>query len=97
MCEPYAAVIDIDEARLPAPDQVRGWMSRQYTAALRHEPSDPAYNPHLRQLLHVGYKAAAKMGKRYLDALERSAPEVSRNVTHNLFERHIRPLFLENR
>ena len=96
MCEPYAAVIDIDEARLPAPQEVRGWAPGQYTAALRHAPSDPAYNPHLRQLLHVGYKAAARMGQRYLDALERSAPAVSRNVTYNLFERHIRPLFLEN-
>jgi hypothetical protein len=96
MCAPYAAVIDIDEARLPAPEEVRGWTSRQYAAALRHEPSDPAYNPNLRQLLHVGYKAAAQMGKRYLDALERAEPVVSRNVTYNLFERHIRPLFLES-
>ena len=95
MCAPYAAVIDIDEARLPAPEEVRGWTPRQYTAALRHDPSDPAYNPHLRQLLHVGYKAAAQMGKRYLDALERAEPAVSRNVAYNLFERHIRPLFLE--
>jgi hypothetical protein len=45
-------------------------------------------------LLHVGYKAAAGMGQRYLDALDHCAPEVSRNVTFNLFERHIRPLFL---
>jgi hypothetical protein len=94
MYAPYATVIDIDETRLPAPLEVRGWTSRQFTAALRHEPSDPAYNPHLRQLLHVGYKAAAHMGPRYLDALDHAAPEVSRNVTFNLFERHIRPLFL---
>ena len=97
MCAPYAAVIGIDETRLPAPEEVRGWTPEQYTAALRHAPSDPAYNPHLRQLLHVGYKAAARMGQRYLDALERSEAAVSRNVTHNLFERHIRPLFLEDR
>jgi hypothetical protein len=97
MCAPYAAVIDIDETRLPAPQEVRGWAPGQYTAALRHAPSDPAYNPHLRQLLHVGYKAAARMGQRYLDALERSEAAVSRNVTYNLFERHIRPLFLEDR
>jgi len=97
MCAPYAAVIDIDETRLPAPEEVRGWTPGQYTAALRHAPSDPAYNPHLRQLLHVGYKAAARMGQRYLDALERSEAAVSRNVAYNLFERHIRPLFLEDR
>jgi hypothetical protein len=96
MCAPYAAVIDIDETRLPAPQQVRGWTPPQYTAALRHEPANPAYNSSLRQLLHVGYKAAAQMGARYLDALDHCVPEVSRNVTFNLFERHIRPLFLEN-
>jgi hypothetical protein len=46
-------------------------------------------------LLHVGFKAAAKMGARYLNALEHAKEPVSRNVTYNLFERHIKPLFLE--
>ena len=44
--------------------------SEEFTSALRHDPSCPAYNPHLRQLLHVGYKVAAKMGARYLDMLD---------------------------
>jgi hypothetical protein len=95
-CAPYAEVIDIDPARLPSPDGVRRWSSAQYVSALRHDPSNPAYNPHFRQLLHVGYKAAATLGGRYLDALDRCRETVSRNVTCNLFERHIRPLFLEN-
>ena len=30
----------------------------------------PDFNPHLRQLLHVGYKIAAKMGDRYLGMLD---------------------------
>jgi hypothetical protein len=63
-------------------------------AALRHDPSNPAFNPHLRQLLHVGFKIAAKMGKRYLDALEKHEATVARNVTENLYERHLKPLFL---
>jgi len=29
-----------------------------------------AYNSSLRQLLHVGFKVAAKMGRRYLELLE---------------------------
>jgi len=94
-CAPYAEVTDIDPARLPPPDDVGRWSSAQYASALRHDQSNPAYNPHFRQLLHVGYKAAAKMGGRYLDALDRYKETVSRNVTYNLFERHIRPLFLE--
>jgi hypothetical protein len=34
------------------------------------------------------------MGRRYLDALERFEEPISRNVTQNLWERHIQPLFL---
>ena len=93
-CAPYAEVIDIDPARLPSPSRVSQFTSAEFTSALRHDQSNPQYNPHLRQLLHVGFKAAAKMGARYPDALDRCKETVSRNVTDNLFERHIRPLFL---
>jgi hypothetical protein len=94
LCAPYATVIDIDPKKLPSARTVSGWTSAQFVSALRHNPRDPAYNPHLRQLLHVGYKIAAKMGTRYLDALKRHEAVVARNVTENLYERHLRPLFL---
>jgi hypothetical protein len=93
LCEPYAAVIDIDEAKLPAPADVQGWSAGDYTAALRHDQSNPRFNANLRQLLHVGYKIAAKMGPRYLAMLHECEEPISRNVTENLFARHIRPLF----
>jgi hypothetical protein len=96
LCEPYAAVIDIHYDRLPLPAEVEGWTAEQYTSALRHDQSNPGFNPDVRQLLHVGYKVAAKMGARYLNMLEQCEESISRNVTENLFERHIRPLFLEN-
>jgi hypothetical protein len=94
LCAPYATVIDIDPTKLPKPEEVNGWTSAQYTSALRHEQSDKAYNPSFRQLLHVGFKVAAKMGDRYLKALEANEEVVARNVTTNLFERHIKPVFL---
>jgi len=94
LCEPYAAVIGIDDARLPSPAEVAGWTPEQYTSALRHDQSNPGFNPDLRQLLHVGYKVAAKMGDRYLKMLEQCEESISRNVTRNLFERHIQPLWL---
>ena len=94
LCVPYAAVIDINPAKLPAPEAVNGWTSEQFTSALRHDQSNPAYNQSFRQLLHVGFKVAAKMGTRYLDALEAHEATVARNVTANLFERHIKPVFL---
>jgi hypothetical protein len=46
-------------------------------------------------LLHVGYKVAAKMGDKYLGMLKTCEASISRNVTENLFERHIKPLFLD--
>lgn len=94
LCAPYASVIGIDPARLPEPETVRLWTGEQYAAALRHDRSNPAYSPDMRQLLHVAYKAAAELGPRYLAALDRYEPSISRNVTHNLFARHIEPLFL---
>ncbi len=92
LCGPYAAVIDIDPAALPAPNAVAGWTSEQFVSALRHDPSCREFNPSLRQLLHVGYKVAAKMGRRYLDLVAANEKTVGRNVTTNLLERHIKPL-----
>ena len=94
LCAPYATVIDIQRGRLPSAAVVNAWSSADFVAALRHDPTNPAYNPHLRQLLHVGYKMAAKMGGRYLEALAASESFVAKNVTANLYERHIRPLFI---
>ena len=93
LCAPYASVIDVDESRLPSGKDVVGWSSEEYAAALRHDPSCDAFNPHLRQLLHVGYKVAAEMGDHYLGMLDACEESVSRNVTENLYERHLRPLF----
>lgn len=94
LCAPYAAVIDIDPAKLPAPETVSGWSSEQFVSALRHDPANPAFNADVRQLIHVGYKIAAQMGDRFLSMLDTCEPAISRNVTGNLFERHIKPLFL---
>jgi hypothetical protein len=94
LCAPYATVIDIDPAKLPSPDTVQAWTSDQYVNALRHDPSHAEFNSSFRQLLHVGYKIAAKMGDRYLNMLVECEESISRNVTENLYERHLKPLFL---
>jgi hypothetical protein len=94
LCAPYATVIDIDPAKLPSPGEVRGWSPEQYTSALRHVRGESAYNKSFRQLLHVGFKIAAKMGPRYLDLLEANEAVIAKNVTGNLYQRHIAPVFL---
>jgi hypothetical protein len=95
LCAPYATVIDIDRSKLPTAAEVNGWTSDQYVRAVRHNQADPLFNLNIRQLLHVGFKVAAKMGPRYLKLLEECEESVARNVTTNLFERHLKPLFLE--
>jgi hypothetical protein len=94
LCAPYATVIDIDAAKLPPAEVVNGWSAEQFVSALRHEPANSAFDPHLRQLVHVGFKVAAQMGERFLKMLETCEASIARNVTHNLFERHLRPLFV---
>ena len=94
LCAPYASVIDIDQSKLPSADEVNGWLSEQYVNALRHDPDCPEFNPHIRQLLHVGYKIAAKIGDRYLHMLKECEESISRNVTTNLYDRHLKRLVL---
>ncbi|MCE9610011.1 MAG: tagaturonate epimerase family protein [Chthoniobacter sp.] len=93
-CAPYASVIDIDKAKLPTAEEVAGWTSDQFTGALRHDQTHPLFNPSIRQLLHVAFKLAAKKGQRYLDLLDANAEVVGKNVTENLYARHLRPLFV---
>jgi hypothetical protein len=97
LCRPYATVIDIDRTKLPDPEEVCRWNGQRFAAALRHDPACPQYDPNLRQLLHVGYKVAAEMGPSFGAALLQYETIIAENVTANLFDRHVRPLFLPQR
>ncbi|MEO0796727.1 MAG: tagaturonate epimerase family protein [Verrucomicrobiota bacterium] len=90
---PYATVIDIDKAALPTPEEVNGWDSDKYVNTLRHVQSHPDYNQNFRQLIHVGFKVAAEMKERYTDALKTNEAIIAKNVTENLWDRHIQPIF----
>jgi len=94
LCAPYASVIDIDPACLPTPTEVGRWSSEQFVAAVRHDAQEPAYDRQVRQLMHVGYKVAAEMGDRYTESLIACRESIARNVTDNIFQRHLRPLFI---
>jgi len=93
LCGPYATVIDIDPTQLPDPAAVQGWDGATFANALRHDLACPGYNPHLRQLIHVGYKVAAEMGTGYLNALQDCAETIAKGVTHNILHRHLLPVF----
>ena len=94
LCGPYASVIDIDRSKLPSAAEVATWNGDRYARTLRHDQSSPHYNLHVRQLLHVGYKVAAQMGERYTAALAANKAIVAENVTANLFDRHLRRVFI---
>ncbi|MFA5689562.1 MAG: tagaturonate epimerase family protein [Kiritimatiellales bacterium] len=93
LAAPYATVIDIDPAKLPPVETVNSWSSGQFVNALRHEQNCSEYNPSLRQLIHVAYKVAYELGDEFFSALEKHADIVNRNVTHNLLNRHLLPVF----
>ena len=94
MCKPYATVIDIDTSKLPKPEEIAEWTGEQYAAALRHDQSNPSFNIHFRQLIHVGYKIAAEEGDIFTQALKDNREVIAKLVTENIFEKHMKALFL---
>lgn len=94
LCAPYASVIDIDRSQLPSAATVNTWSGPQLANALRHIPSHPEFNANIRQLLHVSFKIAAKAGTRYTELLKSNEAIVAKQVTENIYERHMRPLFI---
>lgn len=94
LCEPYASVLDIDRSKLPSAMDVARWTGPRFVSALRHVPTHPDFNPHFRQLLHVSFKLAAKAGAHYTNLLKQNESVVGKNVTENLYKRHMRPLFI---
>ena len=94
LCAPYATVIDIDRSQLPSAETVNGWSGEQLANALRHIQDHPEFNANIRQLIHISFKVAAKAGDRYLNLLKSNEEIVGKNVTENIFDRHLKPLFL---
>tara|TARA_B100000029_G_scaffold495950_1_gene561583 strand:- start:1278 stop:2522 length:1245 start_codon:yes stop_codon:yes gene_type:complete len=94
MCAPYASVIDINVDKLPSVEMVNGWNGYQYANTLRHVQSHSGFNQHFRQLLHIAFKLAAKEGTRYTDLLKANELIVGKNVTENLYDRHLKRIFI---
>ena len=86
-------MIAIDDSKLPDPKEVNGWDGQKLADTLRHIPGHKDYNPHLRQLIHVGYKLAAEKKERYTDLLKEHKELIGKQVTENIWERHIKRMF----
>jgi hypothetical protein len=94
LVKPYATVVEIDRAKLPPPAAVDRWTADDLVGRLRHDQSNAAYDVNLRQFVHVAFRVAAEMGPEWTGALDAAREVAGRCVTENLFDRHIRPLFL---
>jgi hypothetical protein len=87
----YVSVLDIDKTKLPDVEDFSS--GNEFANALRHEPNSEKYNPHFRQLLHCSYKIAGEKGKFFSDLLDKHRSIIEKNVTENLYKRHLKPLF----
>ena len=94
LCKPYLTVVSIDKSKLPDVKKVESWTGAEFAGALRHDQSSGMYNRDFRQLLHVGYKVAAEMGPRFTGLLQEHRELIGRNVTENLYRRHLLPLYI---
>jgi hypothetical protein len=94
LCKPYATVIKIDKAKLPTAAVVGKWSADDFVKRLRHDQSCPEYDLNFRQLVHISFRIAAEMGDEWRTALDDAREIAGRCVTENLFDRHIKPLFL---
>ncbi|WBL24707.1 tagaturonate epimerase family protein [Zunongwangia sp. HGR-M22] len=90
LTENYTEVLDIDKAKLPEKNVFKN--GEAFANALRHDQRNEAYNPYFRQLMHCAYKIAGEKDEFYW-LLETCRDRIEENVTYNLYERHLRPLF----
>ena len=96
LCAPYATVIDIDPKKLPSADEVRGWTSEQYTSALAACGEHRRLTTERAAVAACGIQSGGEDGQRYLDLLEANEAVIAKNVTENLYARHIAPVFLRH-
>jgi hypothetical protein len=90
---PYASVISIDINKLPSVSDIKNWNSNKFVESLQNNRNNINFNSSFRQYIHISYKIAAAMGDDYLNAVKQNADIIGKNVTLNIYERHIKPLF----
>ena len=92
--QPAVTVGKLDTRNLFSAAEVASWDGARLSRAIIHDQSCPDFNPHVRQLFHVAFKLAAEAGPKFTDLLKQHNGSVGDAVTGNLWERHLKPLFL---
>ncbi|TXT61901.1 MAG: hypothetical protein BAJALOKI1v1_1080003 [Promethearchaeota archaeon] len=93
LATPYSSVINIEKGALPPPAMVNSWSGKKVANRLNHEPKNEVFDKNFRQMLHIAYKIAAEMGKRFINALNSHQDLISEHVTYNIHEKHIKKIF----
>lgn len=88
-------VLEIDKSKLPSGEEGECLSGEQFARMIIHNPNDPEFSPHVRQLLHTAYKIAYENSDRFMSELERNKAIIEKNVTKNIFQRHVKPLYLD--
>lgn len=91
---PYREVLDIDISKLPLPREIAYFSGQSLADSITHRQTEPSYNRHMRQLMHVAYKLAAEKRELFFPGLERCRAIIAQRVTDNLFVNHLKPLFI---
>ncbi len=91
---PYVTVIEVDKDQLPKIETVNSWEGNKFSETLRHDQKNSSYDSNFRQFLHTSYKIAAEKGDGFIEELEKNSEHIGRNVTENIFDKHINPLFI---
>lgn len=94
LTSPYPDVLDIDKSKLPAVSELQTAGREKMAKMLRHNQKEKAFNPHFRQLMHCAYKLAAEKEQTFFKLLEKYRKPTEEAVTHNLYEKHLKKVFL---
>jgi hypothetical protein len=92
--KPYETVVEIEQQKLPLPSAVDRWSCSEFVGALRHEQGSTTLDRNFRQLVHIAFRVAAEMGEEFRRSLVSARATIEENVTRNLYDRHIEPLFI---
>ncbi len=90
LTENYTEVLNIKKEKLPQKSAFENGAA--FASALRHDQKNENYNPHFRQLMHCAYKIAGEKDEFY-SLLDSCRDKIEENVTLNLYERHLKPLY----
>ncbi len=95
LLKPYLMVTNIRLSLLPAAVEINSWSAEEFSHAIIHDEECKNYNPDLRQFIHLAYKIAAENLKQFKKLVTSQDNETGNRVTENIFNRHIKPLFID--